>query len=88
MRHNRNLLPQRTNPYILQIIAIDEDVSAGWLEEARDETGNGCLARSTGANEGYHLPRLHCHGKIAQDNGIFVIAETDMIKNDLAFQGW
>jgi hypothetical protein len=54
--HDPHLRAQRVRRHVAQVVAVDEHAPVGWVVEARDELGEGRLARARGADERHRLP--------------------------------
>ena len=90
LRHDAHLRAQRPRRHLAQVVAVDEHAPVGRVVEARDELGEGRLARAGGADERHRLARRHDERQVVERElragGVVLraVAEGDVLEADLA----
>ncbi len=83
LKDDPDLAAQRVKGHVPQIIPVDQDPALGGVVEARDEVTQSALARATRADQGDHLAWLHIQTNPLEDQLIGVIAEGDILHDDV-----
>ena len=81
-----DVLPQRSLLQVPEVHAVDSHHAAGGVIEARQQAGDGRLARARGADQRGHLAWVDFEADVAQHDGLGVVAEADAVELDLAAQ--
>ena len=58
LRHHADLRGQRVERHVAQVVPVDQDAPAGGVVQARDQIGQGGLARAAGPDQRHQLARV------------------------------
>ncbi len=86
--HDADLAAQRVLGHMLYVVSIDENGSLLYLVETGEQTGNGCLASSGGADDGDGLARVDMQIQVAQNWLVAFIAKSDILEIYRSLDGW
>src|SRR5207247_4707995 len=84
LHHYADLPSQGGQLDVAHVVAIDQHLATAHVVEARDQVGDGGLARAGGADEGDGLPGFDLEAHVLDDRPARVIRAADVFERDVA----
>ena len=84
LQHDPDLFAQRIDRHVAQVGAIDQNLAAGRIVEARQQVNDRRLAAARHPQQSDRLPRLRLDVDMAQDRNATGITEGDVLELDVA----
>ncbi len=85
LQHDPDLLAQRLQRHVADVVAVDGDAAVGGVIEARDQVDDRGLARAGRAQQGDHLAGLGLQRDVVQHLMVAEVGERDILETDVAF---